>query len=303
MELNPPGLIIEDFNMTFELRRKRLGKVAFEPTIYGTTQDPDTLPDYYRQATRWSLGFWQTLRRHGLWMSWFSAALGAFVLEALLGSLILLVVALAVFFLAADPISRGLAVRWWWYLPEYLLFAPVLSPRNLLFFLFAPDYLLTCVAAIWLRRPSMLVYGLGFLLVRVVDALVIWRTLPKAWFTRSTGRWKSPTRRPVDASAPLDVVARSDRAGEDDGGLALAATTLAATGSVTRRGRLASPQRAVLVFRDSLLAGTGLAIAVGVAQLGVPVLVVVVTSVLTLGLAVAFGHRLALPTGSERDNA
>jgi hypothetical protein len=91
IDLNPPGLIIEDFNMTFELRHKQLGKVAFEPMVFGITQDPDTLPEYYRQVTRWQLGFWQTLRRHGLWLSWFSGSLGVFVVEVLLGSLILLV--------------------------------------------------------------------------------------------------------------------------------------------------------------------------------------------------------------------
>ena len=67
MDLNPPGLVIEDFNMTFEVHHKRLGKIAFRPDIGATTQDPDNLPDYYKQITRWQLGLWQTVRRHRLW--------------------------------------------------------------------------------------------------------------------------------------------------------------------------------------------------------------------------------------------
>ncbi len=29
MDMNPPGLVIEDFNMTFEVYQKQLGKVGF----------------------------------------------------------------------------------------------------------------------------------------------------------------------------------------------------------------------------------------------------------------------------------
>ena len=64
IEMNPPGLVIEDFNMTFEIYQKRLGKVAFSLGAVAVTQDPDNLRDYVRQIKRWGLGLWQTVRRH-----------------------------------------------------------------------------------------------------------------------------------------------------------------------------------------------------------------------------------------------
>jgi poly-beta-1,6-N-acetyl-D-glucosamine synthase len=37
-----PGLVIEDFNMTFEIQAKKLGRIAFRPSAaVAYTQDPD----------------------------------------------------------------------------------------------------------------------------------------------------------------------------------------------------------------------------------------------------------------------
>src|SRR5690606_29605945 len=68
---------------TRKIHHRRLGKIGFRPAAHATTQDPDNLPDSYRQVLRWHLGFWQTLRRHGLWRSGFCAALVLFVAEML----------------------------------------------------------------------------------------------------------------------------------------------------------------------------------------------------------------------------
>ena len=58
-----------------------------------------------------------------------------------------------------------------------------------------PDYLLTIMAACVLRRPRYLLLGLGFPLMRIVDAALCLRVLPMAWMARSSGVWVSPTRR------------------------------------------------------------------------------------------------------------
>ena len=64
IDIDAPGLAIEDFNMTFEVHARRLGRIAFHPgRAIAYTQDPHTLRDYSKQVERWSLGFWQTLRR------------------------------------------------------------------------------------------------------------------------------------------------------------------------------------------------------------------------------------------------
>lgn len=199
MDLNPPGLVIEDFNMTFEIHHRRLGKIAFEPSVFAVCQDPENLGDYLRQISRWWLGFWQTVRRHGLWPSGFCAALALGIVEVVLGSLVLLLIAASLLLLAVDPVTSGLAVQWPWFAPFYEWLTPVLTPLNLLLFLFVPDYVLTVAVAVWLRRPSLLVYGLGFLCLRVVDATVTLRMLVRVWGTTSDGRWVSPTRRVTPA--------------------------------------------------------------------------------------------------------
>lgn len=88
IDINPEGLVIEDFNMTFEVHHKRLGRISMQPDTKAYSQDPFTLRDYYRQVSRWTLGLWQTIRRHKLWPSSFCAALLLYVLEVVLVSLV-----------------------------------------------------------------------------------------------------------------------------------------------------------------------------------------------------------------------
>lgn len=64
IKIDRPGLVIEDFNMTFEVYRQRLGKVGFSLAGHAATQDPDAFEDYLKQTRRWALGFWQSVRRH-----------------------------------------------------------------------------------------------------------------------------------------------------------------------------------------------------------------------------------------------
>ena len=200
MDLDPPGLVIEDFNMTFELHHKRLGRVAFRPEVSATTQDPDNLRDYFRQITRWQLGLWQTVRRHGLWPSWFCLALGAFLLEVLVASAALLALAVALVLAPLAAIAAAV-LHWRWLGGLGGALEAWVDVKDVLLFAVLPDYLLTCLSAALMRRPSLLGYGLAFLPIRILDAAVMWWTLPKAWRTRSSGRWTSPGRRPT-GSAP-----------------------------------------------------------------------------------------------------
>ena len=89
IDMNPPGLVIEDFNMTFEVYQKGLGKVAFSLSAVAVTQDPDNFRDYIKQTRRWALGFWQTVRRHRLRANLFSAML--LLLELVTSSLIFVI--------------------------------------------------------------------------------------------------------------------------------------------------------------------------------------------------------------------
>ncbi len=202
IEVDAPGLAIEDYNMTFEVHAKRLGRIAFSPAAaVAYTQDPDTLSDYVRQVHRWSLGFWQTRRRHGLHRGRFWAALAVTVLELLTSSaaILLLVPALAVSLVAAAVVALAPDAS-----PVAVEVVRVLPPALLLAGALVPDYLLTILAAALGRRPGLLLPGILFPVVRVIDTVLLVRALAHAFSRTSTGVWRSPVRRPETASAPRD---------------------------------------------------------------------------------------------------
>ena len=143
---------------------------------------------------RWILGFWQTVRRHRFHTRVFWVALTVFIIELITSSImfVLLVPTLVVSVLAAmvqsvdpDPSS------WTFWL------SGLLHPQDVLIGVLVPDFLLTIIAAVALRRPAFLVLGLAFPLMRIVDAALCLRVLPKAWMGSSTGVWVSPTRRAI----------------------------------------------------------------------------------------------------------
>ncbi|MFC5994830.1 glycosyltransferase [Pseudonocardia hispaniensis] len=211
IEMDPPGLVIEDFNMTFEVYRKRLGKVAFTLDSVAVTQDPDNLRDYIRQTRRWALGLWQTVRRHRPRPSLFTAMVTLLLLELLTSSLLfvllpilLIVVGLPQLFppVLNPPLFAAV----------HSVLAAHLSPASLLVGLFGPDLLLTCVVAAVERRAWILAYWLAFPLLRILDAALALYTVPLAW-VRSSGRWTSPARRSIDAPFPAEGLRA---AGSDD---------------------------------------------------------------------------------------
>lgn len=207
IDIDAPGLSIEDFNMTFEVHAKRLGRIAFHPGCgIAETQDPATLRDYTAQVRRWSLGFWQTVRRHGLQRGLFWASVGVFALETVASSLVLaaalpvLVVAgLAAF---GASVLTGAAGQTAAAVADVL---PV-GPLALAFLLV--DALMT-VFACALSRTRPRLWMLLFPLLRVWDAVLCLGALVSSWGRPSDGRWRSPDRRPAApdaarASAPLN---------------------------------------------------------------------------------------------------
>jgi biofilm PGA synthesis N-glycosyltransferase PgaC len=196
IEIDAPGLAIEDFNMTFEVHAKKLGKIAFHPhAAIAYTQDPDNFHDYSHQLGRWALGFWQTLARHKFRVGKFWAALAFFLVE-LISSSIMMVILLPVLLLSSLATIATQAI------PQLggpaLWLAEFVPPQALIAGVLIPDYLLTVVVAIVVRRPKYLLLGVAFPLMRIVDAAICLRALPRALFGTSTGAWKSPTRRAND---------------------------------------------------------------------------------------------------------
>jgi len=185
LHIAAPGLIIEDFNMTFELHKKKLGRITYNPAIFGIHQDPYNLRDYVKQVRRWDLGFWQTVKRNGVWPSLFWLSTGSFILELTLYAIFLLLVPilLVLFTLNSfEPLNIPLV-------------ASNLSLLDLAIGLFAMDYFTTIIAAVFEKKPILLLYGLGFIFLRYIDAFIHLYTLPMAFIVKSRGIWISPKRK------------------------------------------------------------------------------------------------------------
>ena len=193
IDITAPDLVIEDFNMTFEIHDKQLGRIAFHPqSAVAYTQDPDRFPDYVKQVNRWTLGFWQTVRRHHFRARTFWVALGFHILE-LITSSVMLILLVPVFLLS---LGAGLLVESMAAPDGFLVWlSHVLRPQDVLLGVILPDYILTVVTALILRRPRYLLFGIAFPVMRVVDAWICLRALPRARYSRSTGVWTSPARR------------------------------------------------------------------------------------------------------------
>jgi len=58
--------LTEDFDVTLQLHRMKLGSVQFIPQAIAYTQDPKNLGDYTKQITRWNRGGLQSMLRHGI---------------------------------------------------------------------------------------------------------------------------------------------------------------------------------------------------------------------------------------------
>jgi biofilm PGA synthesis N-glycosyltransferase PgaC len=203
IEINAPGLVVEDLNMTFEVHHKRLGRIAFHPAAaVGYTQDPDTMGDYVRQVSRWSLVLWQTIRRHGfLHRGLFWAGLTVYIVEVITSSIVAILFPLGLALHAAAELFGDGAPA-----PTGLLgdLFHVVSIQNFLIAVLLPQYVFTVLVSALHRRPRYLLFGLGFPVMWIIDSVVHLATLPRAWTHRSTGAWTSPARRSLSAMDSAD---------------------------------------------------------------------------------------------------
>ena len=197
IEMNPPGLVIEDFNMTFEVYQKGLGKVGFSLHAVAVTQDPDNLRDYVRQTRRWAIGLWQTVRRHPPRANLFSGMVTLLLIELVTSSLLFFLLPLALIVLLVPDLA-GDALAWPGFGEVHTEVAAHLTLTAVLFGVVLPDYLLTCAVAVLERQPRLLLLGVFFPFLRMLDACIGLYAIPAAWLSRSSGRWKSPARRAVD---------------------------------------------------------------------------------------------------------
>lgn len=187
IRIHVPGMVIEDFNMTFNIHHQKLGKIGFHPGSYVWDQEPYSLRDYVKQITRWYTGYFQTVRHHGLWWGWFPFATAFFTLELLVGSVFFLLTPLFLFELFMSGQTE--------IAPGFGLLSPI-TLFTVLVTIFVVDYVVTIVVALIEKKPLIILYGLGFFFLRYVEAAVFLYTMYVGLIKKPTGdgRWVSPKR-------------------------------------------------------------------------------------------------------------
>lgn len=157
-----------DFDPAMEIHRRRLGRVALAPGACAFRQDVRHLGDHLWDTVRWARGFWRTARPRQP---------NVIVAETLLRSATLVLAPAVIATLAVTGLLSG-TFAW----------------QLVVFGLLLPDYLLSVAVAVSERQPRYLLFGLVFLPLRVLDAVVVLATLflsrsaaPKAARLRRVG--------------------------------------------------------------------------------------------------------------------
>jgi hypothetical protein len=157
LELDPPGLVEPDLDLTLQLYRKGLGRAALCPGAPAVIASSPRLRDHRRLTGRGIAGLWQTARRGRV-----GPALAAQLAEQVVTAAVVALVPLAVVLLALPVDWAPLAAA-----------RSVTGPVELALGLVLADYLLTVAAAVAARQPRYLLAGVLFPLLRVVDAVTV----------------------------------------------------------------------------------------------------------------------------------
>ena len=198
LEIDTPGLLIEDFNLAFQFHKKKLGKIGYSPSLIGWDQYPDNLVDYWKQVRRWNIGFFQTVKKNGLWFSMFWLALATFTIEVFLNSIYILFLPFLLLFLIIPmlPVSNQILDMFSFL---YRNFGPYqsLNLRDIFIGTYLIDYMFTVIIGLIGRKPQFIFYGLFFFFMHFATSLILLSSIIPGFFGRSSGRWTSPKRQTV----------------------------------------------------------------------------------------------------------
>lgn len=162
---------VEDMDWTYQIHRKKLGRIAYAPGAIVYTQEPLTLGDYSRQMIRWFRGYWLTTAKYNAPFGGQSLDFGQ--------ALFMFEIAVNWARLIAMPLAAiGIA-------PRFILWSLVYDA--LVIGLFAAG------AAIQARNWRILAYLPGVAWFYLFDMVLnIWSILTYRKLT--SGTWKSPAR-------------------------------------------------------------------------------------------------------------
>jgi cellulose synthase/poly-beta-1,6-N-acetylglucosamine synthase-like glycosyltransferase len=149
--------VTEDFDMTLQIYRKKLGRIQYIRTAINYTQDPKTLRGYYKQVTRWSNGYFQSIFNHriGLRPSPIDAYLAYQILKTLVFAL-----EMAVLLPLRITIVGG----------GQILILLVISDLLMMFFF-------ALFGAVYSKRWSILLHFPLFIVLRFVDIFVFVKSM------------------------------------------------------------------------------------------------------------------------------
>lgn len=180
-------IIIEDFDMTFQIHRKSLGKIIYEPKAKVITQDPDNIRDTFKQLTRWQLGFIQSAIKHKVpfGRQAFDFAIAIMLLQEIIHA-VFLITLLAVFiwmkYFTLYPLLLG------FYIHSSVVY-------KLIFFEIGLIWALSIVNILFTKKLNQIKYGPFLWLVQFVYIAAFLKAL-YLFVNRSIyGAWESPNRR------------------------------------------------------------------------------------------------------------
>lgn len=189
LTIDTPGIWIEDFNLAFQIHKKKLGTIGYHPSIFAEYEDPIALGDYWNQVKRWNVGLFQTIRVHGVWPSFFWLSLIVFHLEII--SLVFFITFLPFMFLYVLVLYFGLVPP----SPAEIYLSDLrIYYIETLIGLTVIDYLITVGVALHERKYRLLIYGPFFLFFQFIHSLIFLSALRKGFFGKSEGKW-IPARR------------------------------------------------------------------------------------------------------------
>lgn len=198
LQIDTPGLLIEDFNLAFQLHKKRLGKIGHHPSIIAWDQHPDNLKDYWSQVRRWNIGFFQTVRRWRVWPSFFWIALGVFTLEVFINSIFILFSPFLLLYLLIPFIPINTPLDNYFFLYHAIGPYQHVTLIELFILAFVLDYVVSVIVSMITQKPQFIFWGLFFYFLHIVTSLILFSAIVPGFFKTSTGRWTSPARQEVD---------------------------------------------------------------------------------------------------------
>ncbi len=193
----------EDFSLTMQVHRKRLGAIRYLPSAVVWTQDPFSLGAYIRQSYRWTRAFWESIRKYRVGLKWISLRKPRLRVSVLDISTLFL---LAFVLLYAAALLAGPFLVLWPRTIDFGLFT-LDTPQEFFVWLLMQSLLvaaLVVLVAVAAGRPLLVLFTPVIVMLIYVDVLVSLlallstiRSQYRRGGTMRTSAWVSPERQAV----------------------------------------------------------------------------------------------------------